>query len=248
MSVNIICFLTVKPCELFYDFCKKLKSKDTEIYICIDDNDYTIPNYDNEINIIQIDNQICENSGFKSTVLLFNNKACSRDKALYFFCKNNIDYNHIWFIEEDVFIPSIHTIENINNKYIVGDLLVCSNNIEYTTKTNSWHWNRINKQIKIPPPYASSMICAIRCSKQLLTHINEYVNKYNNLFMDEVLFNTIALQNNLNIVTIEELSTIVYRRVWVKNNIKITHLYHPIKSIKKQYEIRSYIDSCNTTI
>ena len=32
---NIICFLTVSPSALFYDFCKKLKNNNTDIYICI---------------------------------------------------------------------------------------------------------------------------------------------------------------------------------------------------------------------
>ena len=69
------------------------------MYICIDKNDYVIPNYNNEINIIQIDNKVCEDAGFKSTVVWLNNKACSRDKALYYFCKHDIEFEYLWLIE-----------------------------------------------------------------------------------------------------------------------------------------------------
>ena len=238
MCKYIICFLTVSPCELFYNFSKTLKNNNTDVYICIDNNNYDIPNYDNYINIIKLDNHLCEEAGFKSSVLWLDNKSCSRDKALYYFCKNNLEYEYIWFIEEDVFIPSIHTIENINNKYNTGDLLTSGNDIIYEKKYD-WHWNHINNQIKIPPPYGVSAICAIRCPKKIMDCIHDYANKYNNLFMDEALFNTLAIQNNLNIICPNELSSIVWRRNWIKNDILESNLYHPIKDIQTQYNYRN---------
>ena len=51
VSNNIICFLTVRPGELFYNFVKQLPNQ-KNIYICIDDNDHNIPNYDDKIKII----------------------------------------------------------------------------------------------------------------------------------------------------------------------------------------------------
>ena len=83
------------------------------------------------------------------------------------------------------------------------------------------------------------MICAIRCSSKLLKCIDEYVKKYNNLFMDEVLFNTISLQNNLQVKTIDELSPIVWRRDWKQEDINSSYLYHPIKCIMTQYKYRN---------
>jgi hypothetical protein len=82
------------------------------------------------------------------------------------------------------------------------------------------------------------MICAIRCSKKLISCINEYTIKYKDLFLDEVLFNTIALKNNLITVTPTELSSIVYQKDWDKKDIDKNNLYHPVKDIKKQYEFR----------
>lgn len=244
---NIICFLTVTPNEKFYAFVKQLPDIDN-IYICIDNNDYNIPNYDGKIKIIKINNKESIENGFHSSLTGFGNpgfknpwtgKAGSRDKALYYFYKNNINYDYIWFIEEDVFIPTVETIKNIDIKYPDNDLLVGNNKIIHEKHTD-WLWSIVNEQIdgKISLPYSCSMICAIRCSKKLLESIFTHVLKYKALFLDEVLFNTIALHNNLSIQVIEELSTIHWCKNWEKNDININNLYHPIKSIDLQYEFR----------
>lgn len=165
----------------------------------------------------------------------------SREKALYYFYKNNVNYDYIWFIEEDVFIPTIKTIKNIDIKYPSSDLLVCDNKI-INKKHIDWHWNLVNKQLdgKISLPYSKSMICAIRCSKKLLQHIFIHALKYKTLFFCEVMFNTIALHKKLNIKVIKELKTIVWRRKWKKDEINVNNLYHPVKSIEKQYEFRKW--------
>ena len=239
--MNIICFLTVRPSKLFYDFCKQLKGPKYDIYICIDDNSYSIFNCDNDITIIKINNQDCENAGFKNTVTYCKNKACSRDKALYYFCNNNIDFNYIWFIEEDVFIPNTDTILNIDNKYINSDLLCQSNTILYdkANSDNWYHWKRVFNECELELPYCNSMVCAIRCSKKLLNIIQNYAVKYKTLFFCEVIFNTLAFQNNLEIIIPDELQTIVFRRNWKIDEIKKTHLYHPIKDIALQYKYRA---------
>jgi len=239
--MNIICLLSVRPCAETYNFFKSIKiNTQYEVYIVVDDNNYNIPNYDGVVKVIKINKNECELNGFKSTVLSFDNKACSRDKALYYFTKESIDYNYIWFVEEDVFIPNIHTIENIDKKYESDskyDLLVSDHRV-ITEKQTDWHWNHVNMQIKLKPPYAESMICAIRCSKSMLNCIKEYANAYNNLFMDEALFNTLAIHNNLNILCIKELSSIHYQKDWKKSEIVDTNLYHPIKNIKTQISYR----------
>jgi hypothetical protein len=205
----------------------------------IDNNSYHIPDYDGIVKIIKIDNNECEKNGFKSTVLWFNNKACARDKALYYFTRESIDFNYIWFIEEDVFIPSINTIANIDKKYGYSHDLLVNGHCIINEKRTDWHWNHINSQIQIDPPYAISMICAIRCSKELLNCINRYAQTFNNLFLDEALFNTLAFRNNLRVLCIQELLTIEWRKDWNKTDIVDTNLYHPIKSIDTQYSYRN---------
>jgi len=242
MSIILKCFLTVTPNELFYDFIKMLPDSENT-YICIDNNNYNIPNYDGKIKIIKINNEICEKSGFKNTHLRIKG-SISRDKALYYFYKMNINYDYIWFIEEDVFIPTPETIKNIDIKYPDQDLLVRNHETIYEYR-NDWHWKLVNSQIrdKINLPYAwahGAGICAVRCSKKLLECIYNHALNYKSLFLDEVLFNIIALHNKLNVKGIEELKGIVWRKKggWKKSDINKSNLYHPVKCIDDQYKLR----------
>jgi len=238
MSKHILCFLTVAPSPLFYDFVKRLKKENTDVYICIDDNDYTILGYNtgDGIKIIQMDSTFCRDSGFKSSSQ--DNKSIALDKALYYFCKNEIDYQDIWLIEEDVFIPTVDTIDKMNEKYPFCDLLVKNHFIAEKRQTD-WLWPNINKQVKTDPPYAASMVCAVRVSKQLMRCIDQYVSHYHDLFYCEALFNTIALQNNLLVVMCEELSTIAWKKSWEREDIHPNNLYHPVKNVIQQYELRN---------
>lgn len=241
---NIICILTVRPCIKTYNFIKELKLKSNyEVFIVIDDNKYDIPNYDGFVKVIKIDNEESESKGYKNSILWLNGRAGSRDKALYYFNRYYTNYDNIWFIEDDVFIPRINTIKDIDNKYIDADLLSSAHDIFHKIDDN-WHWPVVKKHIKIDLPYATSMICAIRCSRKMMISIDNYVKKYNDLFLDEALFNTLALHDNLNVKAIPELSTIVWKRGligWVLEDIKTTNLYHPIKDIQQQYDFRKNI-------
>jgi hypothetical protein len=147
----------------------------------------------------------------------------------------------LWFIEEDVFIPTKHVIDNINNKYPTGDLLCKSNDIVYERKTD-WHWELIHKQIKsLPPPYSHSLICAIRVSQKMLHVINHYVSKYKTLFLDEALFTTLALKARLSIVNPSEFSTIDFEHNWKMKDLNKDCLFHPIKNMHQQYAFRKYV-------
>ena len=260
--MNIICFLTLRPNKLFYDFCKTLIRPNYEVYICIDDNLYDIPSYDNIIKIIKIDNEECISAGFKSTVLYFQNQACSRDKALYYFCKNDIDYKYIWFIEEDVFLPTSDVINNLDDKYHEADLLCRSHKEIHLDLDKDYHipikktilYGKLTKTQAIlnnNPPFANlisklnyskytvGMISVIRVSKKLMNIIKDFALEYKTLFIDEAFFSTISYKNNLLVITPIEFNTILFTKIWKKTDINLNNLYHPIKDIKKQYEYRN---------
>ena len=229
---NIICFLTVTPSNSFYTFAKSLQNDNYDVFICVDNNNYKIPKYDNILPIIQINNKLCESYGFKNTVMYFNNRACSRDKALYYFSTEKIEFNKLWLIEEDVFIPTTTIISDIDSKYPEADLLTNPNikTIYHYNKLVKWHWPKVKNIIMLPLPWSCSMISACRISRELLERIQDYANKNNTLFLDEVLFNTICIHNGLSVLGIEEFTNITFRETWTIDKIDKQHFYHPIKN------------------
>jgi len=237
--MNIICFLTVCPTFDTYNYYKLIqKNSKYKVYIVIDKNDYVIPDYDGEVEIIQINNITCETLGYKNSVLWFPNKACSRDKALYYFIHNSIEYDNIWFIEEDVFIPKIELLESMDSRYQDDDLLVKEFPI-YHKKQKNWHWEIVYRDTNIQPPFSNSMICAIRCSKKMLSTIEDYVLKYKSLFLDEAMFTTLATHSELKVSCPKELKNITWNEKWTLNNVEEGYLYHPVKDMKKQKEFRN---------
>jgi hypothetical protein len=253
-----ICILSTKLSDILYNFVSDLKNSDTnnlyDYYICVDktltNNDFEKYNK-NGINIINIEDKVPEYYGFKGSVLYFPKKACSRDKGLYYFSMVNESYNDIWFIEEDVFFYDLSTIIRMDNKYNNSyDLLLRDITIKKENKNLNWHWPTVNGKIDLP--WACGMICIIRLSKTLLGKIKDYAIKNKTLFLDEALFSTIALHNNLMINTPIEFKTI-YENDWTKmnennwdtdklnNKINKDIFLHPVKNLEEQIKYREMI-------
>ncbi len=234
--------MTVKPTKEFYTFTKTLKNKDYDVYIVIDTNGYMIPDYDGYIPIIEITNYNCELRGFKNTLYYSNNKACARDKALYYFSMSKTPFKHLWMIEEDVFIPNTTIISSIDAKYPDGDLLCKDNKIISNVKqTYEWHWPKTKPYLLLQLPWACSLICAIRISPKLLGCIATYAKTYSTLFLDEALFNTIAIHNRLSIKKIDELSKLEFDKRLNIDEITDKYLYHPVKNFQDQQFLRQHI-------
>jgi len=240
---NAICILSTNSNIETFTFAETLKNENYDVFICIDKNNGTISDFDiSKIQIINCDEKECKDNHFFGSVVYCIDRACSRDKALYYFCKINKKYDYIWFLEEDVFIPNKETIIKIDEKYKNSDLLSSFNDIKKSENDNNciyWqHWYR--NENKIAYPWAHSMISAVRVSKNLLKCISEFVKINRCLLFDELLFNTIELQNNLIIDNPIELSNIIFSfDDIIPDNINPDFLYHPIKNLKKQIELRN---------
>jgi hypothetical protein len=239
----LLCFETVRPNKDFFDLCLELHQPNYEILVFIDDNSYNIKfEYDKEkIKVVQINNEECQNAGYKSLVRWMKNISSSKDKALYYIIKEKLDYDYVWFLEEDCFIPTNNTIKNIDIKYPNYDLLVKEHNV-YETKQNenTWHWKYVYELCKIPPPYGKALVCALRCSKILIDKIKDYAFEYKNLFYCESIFNTLCIHHNLKVKVIPELKTMHWAEYkWKINEIKDENIYHPIKNMKIQKDYRT---------
>lgn len=234
-----VCIITKQPTTTWLDFLNDITAYD--VYLLIDDNSINYnfmygkiyPN----IHFIQINNNDCKKHGFtNSSVTTGLPPIIAWDKSLYYFTKLNQTYDHVWFIEDDVFFHSEETLQNVDVKYPDADILVskCNEN-----KPGEWLWSRI--KINFPPPHYCAMVCAVRMSKQLLFHIGEYVDENHTLFCIEAMFASIAKKNNLKYVIPDELKTIVYQQDWQISEINKTNLYHPIKKIDMHAEIRDML-------
>jgi hypothetical protein len=252
-----------------------LKNDEYDIFVSINDNNYIIPEYDiNAITIIKLDENEVKNAGYFNSNNNIREQVTSRDKAFYYFNRvNHTDYKHIWFIEEDVFIPTTKTISNIDNKYPDCDYMSNTyfivdndiNNLDNFNNINkecpfvkysensfyeSWAFNDYNLIKYYGFPWLKGMTCAIRVSKNFLKHIDIFAIKHKTLIIDEVLYLTLSVHNNLSIINPIELSTIVFRcdfnsmdkitnyLYWNLNDIKENYLFHPIKDLKFQNQLR----------
>jgi hypothetical protein len=243
-----IALLCIKPNKEHINFLKQLTRHYNIYFICDQDiSNLDLPKIKN-LNYIYYDDESVANKGYKNSCIYINKVKSpqglitSWDKALYYFCEVNTKYSHIWFIEDDVFIPLPKTIINIDKKYSNKyDLLVEADKLfNYKgLKKDISYWIKVKNTYDILElPWYKSMQCVTRVSKHLLLKIKEIVNKYNTLVYHEYMFNTLAHIYNLNIKVIDELKTIEYRHNkgfnWNYDEIEFDKLYHPMKDMKLQ--------------
>jgi len=274
--MNAIVFFCFRPPKEIFDFANLLKNETYDIFVSVNDNNYIMPDYDeNVINIIKLDENEVKNAGYFNSNTNIRYQVSSRDKAFYYFNRvNHTDYKHIWFIEEDVFIPTTKTISNIDNKYPDCDYMSNSYFIVDNDVDNLDNFNNINKEFPFVKysenhfherwafddfnlikyygfPWLKGMTCAIRVSKKFLKHIDIFAIKHKTLIIDEVLYLTLSIHNNLSIINPIELSPIVFRcdfginmdkitnyLYWNLNDIREDYLFHPIKDLKFQNQLR----------
>ena len=170
-------------------------------------------------------------NGYKnSSFLIKPNGSIAWDKALYHFCVKDTSYDHVWFLEDDVFIPNNTIISTIDSKYPNADILSKSKIVNSTGEL-SWLWKQAKGQL--PLPWMRSLVPAVRLSRSVLILVNRYVNKNKKLLFIEFLFHTLAMHKKLHIEEILELEGILYKKNWSFMDIKQTCLYHPVKNINQ---------------
>ena len=249
-SISILC---IKPSPILIDFLKDLdayhkqNNLQYDIFLVCDDTSETYY-IDENIKVIQINNDLCKQSGYYSMLdkgfqKYYGTDVSAWDKIMYYLCHNN-NYDYNWILEEDVFIPQVETIHKINSKY-TGDLLTQSNGINKNGDTSEWHWSneiyRADKTLYFEPPWYSSMVCGCRLSSNLIDEIRKFVLKENKLMHHEILFNTLSMKTGLHVETPIELTNIVYRKDYTFDDINIDYLYHPIKDLTIQNKYRSIL-------
>ena len=242
-STSAVCFLTAIPSPQTIQFARQLarSMSSPDVFILVDNNTFAAPVDDSTtVRYLQFDDTICLETGFSKSNWAGIGRDCSAwDKALFFFASVSVHYNFVWFIEEDVFVPSVQALLSLHELYSTSADLV-SPRIEYNFdgEMKSWmHWPSAPE--KFTPPWTHAMVCAVGCSRRLLSAVDEYVRWRGELAFIELLFPTLAFQTpQMKVVTPTELSAIVYRANyhWEQIQRKPYDWWHPIKDRKRQQE------------
>jgi hypothetical protein len=204
----------------------KSKNKYCEIFLKTIAN--TVIIYDTEIDDKDLKNQnyCCLTETVK--------KISAWDKAIYYIANNLhlIDkYKHFYFIEDDVYTNNLeifNTLFNVLNKY---DSDLIAHDIKSQKKSSTWNW-----WIKYKTYTAKSYNPLCRLSNKIILLIIDYHKKNKTLLFHEVLFASLAFDNNLktlDLTKIEEYKNLFgifrYRPIINAKNINDNKIYHPVK-------------------
>ena len=241
---NAVVLITHKPNEINLRFFNSFTFY--EIYVVIDDNSYSYDDikqkYSN-IHFIQLDNDICIQSGFVNASLIGDRNTCGHgwDKALYYLHSICNEFKFIWFLEDDIFFYDESSLKTIDIKYEKEDLL-CNCQYNEEGEKNTWIWNLIKINYRLP--YYCGMMCICRFTPKMLENINIYAKKNKTLFFLEALFPTIAKKNNvITIKSPEEFKSVTHRDVWNINDFNKNNLYHPVKDLNMHVDARKIINN-----
>jgi len=238
---NLICLLCYLPNDIYCDFLNNFINY--KIFIIVDRN-INLEKYKDKyrnIKFLKLNLNNCIQKNYTNScqeIYKHLPKSISWDKALYIFNEFNLDYDHIWFIEDDVFFKNEDTILNIDKKYKESDLLTKEWLKDYEYDNNYSVWNYIN-MIGFNEPYYLTEIACCRLSKNFLKYIKNYVYEYKTMHCLEAFFPTLCIKNNLLLKEAKELNTIFYKQNFEKKDINNKNIYHPIKNHSKHLEFRN---------
>ena len=242
---SAISLLTSQPSPETIKFASELAQAipSIDVHIIIDDNSFEIPSVDTlSVRFIRVNETICIESGFFSSNSFGTGKDCSAwDKAIYFFTRISTRYEFVWFLEEDVFIPSTRAFLAVHQLYSSShDLIVPNVEYNFDGDVNIWYHAYLVAEEFIPP-WSYGMVCGMGVSRRLLSAVDKYARWRGHIAFIEFLFHTLALQDpRMKVVAPVELSTIVYRHNYDFEKVQAApnNWWHPVKDFPLQDQWR----------
>jgi hypothetical protein len=263
--MNAIAVLTITPSDDLLEFYSGFARLGYRVFVIIDDNNFNLDGAELKtknasVSLIQIEDSECRSAGFFNFNAMFRKRSgCSAwDKALYYFCSRDLSHDNVWLIEDDVFIPHHEIILAMDRKYGNADIISADNIVNkygVLDDQDGWPWWRLVPKAILPPPWARSMVCAVRLSRKMLTALRTFILSHTDtlrftnsviaaikvagllrqkslwrkrLYI-EYIFHTLALHNQLSVITAQELSGVVYRKEWNVSKMNSGTIYHPLK-------------------
>ena len=280
--MNAIAVLTVTPTDDQLEFYSGFVQLGYRVFVFIDDNNFNLDNAlvkakNAGFSLIQIKEYECRSAGFFNFNATFRKRGgCAAwDKALYYFCCRDLSDDNIWLIEDDVFVPSHEIIVAIDRKYGNADIISADNIVNKygaLDDQDGWPWWRLVPKTILPPPWAHSMVCAVRLSRKMLTALDAFIRSNSNTlrFINtvisvikvagflrqkslwrkrlyiEYIFHTLALHNQLSVIKAQELSGVVYRKDWNVLKMNSETIYHPLKDSNLHPRYRKILNQDTT--
>jgi hypothetical protein len=237
-ATSAVCFLTIRPAletlELAEQIAQDAKQYDVDVYVMIDDDSFDLSSIDSSSHFrpLKISKQKCALHGYVKAICIRRDhyNITSWDKGLLYFCVLNQNYSFVWFIEYDVFIPSVQAFRSIHQLYSNNtDLIVPRSELNLLGNTSYWHWSRVPGTLV--PPWSRSMTNIVGLSRRLLTAIAEDIQWRGEILLHEYLFHTLAIALNMTMVLPFELKTLDYRKkyTWEQIRQKPNNFWHPVK-------------------
>jgi hypothetical protein len=258
-----IAVLALRPDARQVQFYETLADHGYSVFAFTDDDDFVIPP-SRKVTYLRIDKETCVNRGY----FLLNPMIASRksvpvsvwERALCFFGMNHRKFDHVWFLEDDVFVPRAAIIPRIDRRYPDADLLCGATRVNHFGEIKSWDWwTWVPKDI-LPLPWACALVCVSRVSGRLLAKVDRLIvdsaeNRMNKALLArdrkgpekflfiEFLFNTIALHEQMKVVNPPEFSTVHFKRPWRLDEVDDRCIYHPVKAIGEHDAWRAHLAS-----
>jgi hypothetical protein len=279
--MNAIAVLTVTPSDDLLEFYSGFAQLGYRVFVVVDDNNFklnaALKAKNNRVSLIQIEDHECRSAGFFNFMAMIQSRGrCSAwEKALFYFCFRDLSHDNVWFIEDDVFIPNHEIILSIDRKYGNADIISADNVVnKYGVLDDQelWPWWRLVPKTILPPPWAHSMVCTVRLSRNMLTTLASFIRSNQNKlrftnvvisaikiagllrpkslwrkkFYIEYIFHTLALHNQLSVIKAQELSGVVYRKEWNVSTMNAGTIYHPLKDINLHPRYRKILNQHTT--
>ena len=220
----VIALLCVCPTERVIEFAKNY-AKTHPTYIICDDPGCATPELPN-ITFVKLTDDDCKRTGYNNGNTAITKRPSAWDKVLLYFCEQNLSPEHVWFVEEDVFVPRPDIFKELDQRYPTTDL-VTKQHVKDEQDPSFEFW--YTGDGKMERPFYRSLVCATRVSRRLLQKVKELHDTHNSLVFIEIMFSTLSVKNNFTIEQAPELQSIIFRHTWTEETVNPDALFHPIK-------------------
>ena len=189
-AVAVICRLPFQQQIDFYDTL----SKDYDVFFITDSNNFYASKIDaKRVHFFYIPDATCKDACFGGSAIngfTIKKEVTAWDKAFYFFSIQRPEYNAVWFLEDDVFVPVSDTL-SIWIKYDVLSAPIFS--IVEDPHWPLWKLASLKKRRPLcPSRWWRGMVCGVRLSKHFLEEVKRISEKNGVLYFIEIMIPSFA--------------------------------------------------------